>query len=104
MRRERWTSGQEVAKSVSIKSAERKSGGCARKAVGLTSGGLRRVRDDGLREPRGSSSVAQESAERVVGLCRRSTRAGHSPETGETVGLARPATDRVKARTVPREG
>ncbi len=44
MRRERGTSEQMIAKSVSIKSAERKSGGCALKAVELTSGGLRRVR------------------------------------------------------------
>jgi len=55
-------------------------------------------------ESRGSPIAAQESAEGVVGLCRRSTRAGHSPETGETVGLAGPATDRLKARTVSREG
>jgi len=51
MRRERWTSEQLIAKSVSVKSAERKSGGCARKAVGLTSGDLRRVPDEGLGEP-----------------------------------------------------
>jgi len=40
IRRERRTSGQVTAKSKSIKGAERKSGGCARKAVGLTSGEL----------------------------------------------------------------
>jgi hypothetical protein len=51
VRRERRTSGQMTAKSVSIKGAERKSGGCARKAVGLTSGGLRHVPDEGLGEP-----------------------------------------------------
>ncbi len=48
-RRERWTSEPVAAKSISIKGAERRSGGCAWKAVRLTSGGLRRVRDDGLR-------------------------------------------------------
>ena len=40
MRRERQTSGQLTAKSISIKGAERKSDGCARKAVELTSGDL----------------------------------------------------------------
>jgi hypothetical protein len=51
VRRERGTSEHVIAKSVSIKSAERKSGGCAWKAVGLTSGDLRRVPDEGLGEP-----------------------------------------------------
>lgn len=37
------TSGQMIAKSISIKGAGRRSGGCARKAVELTSGDLRRV-------------------------------------------------------------
>lgn len=37
------TSGQVIAKSESIKGAGRKFGGCARKAVELTSGDLRRV-------------------------------------------------------------
>jgi hypothetical protein len=40
MRRERQTSGQLTAKSVSINDAKRKSDGCARKAVELTSGDL----------------------------------------------------------------
>ena len=38
------TSGQMTAKSIAIKGRGGKSGGCAVKAVGLTSGGLRRVR------------------------------------------------------------
>ena len=37
------TSGQEVAKSISIKGLDCKFGGCARKTVGLTPGDLRRV-------------------------------------------------------------
>jgi len=37
------TSGPMIAKSKSIKGAGRKFGGCARKAVELTSGDLRRV-------------------------------------------------------------
>src|SRR5216683_2997855 len=40
-RRERWTSRHSTAKSISIKGAERKSGGWALTAVELTSGGLR---------------------------------------------------------------
>jgi len=40
MRRERQTSGQLTAKSVSIKDAERKSDDCALKAAGITSGDL----------------------------------------------------------------
>ena len=39
------TSGQRAAKSIAIKGRGGKSGGCAVKAVGLTSGGLRRVRN-----------------------------------------------------------
>ena len=38
------TSEPKVAKSIAIKDRGGKSGGCAVKAVGLTSGGLRRVR------------------------------------------------------------
>ena len=40
------TSGQEVAKSISIKGQGCKSGGCARKAAGLTPGDLHRVLRD----------------------------------------------------------
>ena len=40
MRRERGTSRQGTAKSVSIKHAERRSGDCARQAAELTSGDL----------------------------------------------------------------
>ena len=43
-RREHRTSGPLTMKSISIKGAERRFGGCARKAVELTSGGLDRVR------------------------------------------------------------
>ena len=72
-RRERWASGPLTAKPVSIKGAERKSGGRARKADGITSGGLRRVpRVSGLDEPRDSLTAAQKSAEGIVERCRRS--------------------------------
>ena len=56
-----------TAKSVSIKGAKRKSGGCVRKAVGITSGDLSRVPESGLRKPRGFLSAGQKSAEGIVG-------------------------------------
>jgi hypothetical protein len=43
------TSGLVIAKSISIKGAGCKSGGCAWKAVELTSGGLLHVPESGLR-------------------------------------------------------
>jgi len=55
-----------TAKSISIKGAERKSGGCARKASELTPGGLHRVPDSRLRVPRGSLTAMQKSAEGIV--------------------------------------
>src|SRR5215469_10678193 len=42
-RRQRRTSGQRIAKSISIKGAKRRSGGYAPKAIELTPGGLLRV-------------------------------------------------------------
>src|SRR2546429_5551075 len=42
-RRQRRTSGQRIAKSISIKGAKRRSGGCALKAIELTPGDLSRV-------------------------------------------------------------
>jgi hypothetical protein len=56
-----------TAKSLSIKGAKRKSGGCARKAVELTSGDLRHVPESGLRKPRGFLTMAQKSAAGIVG-------------------------------------
>jgi len=52
IRRERGTSGQRTAKSISIKHAERRFGDCARKAAELTSGDL---------------AGRQKSAEGIVG-------------------------------------
>ena len=66
MRRERQTSGQLTAKSISINDAKRKSDGCARKAVELTSGGLCCVADSRLGEPQGDPTTGQKSAEGVV--------------------------------------
>jgi hypothetical protein len=46
-----WTSEQVIAKSTTIKDRGGKSGGRAAKAVDLTSGDLRRVRETGLSGP-----------------------------------------------------
>ncbi|OFW17515.1 MAG: hypothetical protein A3F69_05555 [Acidobacteria bacterium RIFCSPLOWO2_12_FULL_66_10] len=74
MRRERRASGQETAKRMSIKGAERKFGGCVRTAVELIAGGLRRVPNAGLTESEDSVTAAQKSAEGIVG------RGGRRPE------------------------
>ena len=74
------TSGQMTAKSISIKGTGCKSGGCALKAVELTSGDLPLVPDSGLRVERSILTGWQKSAEGVV------------------------AAGAVKARTVPARG
>jgi len=61
------TSGQRIAKSISIKSQGCRSGRCAGKAIELTWGGLRHVPNLELGEPQGDLTVTQESAEGVVG-------------------------------------
>jgi hypothetical protein len=55
-----------TAKSRSIKDAKRKFGGCAWKAVKLTSGDLPHVSNSGLKESQDSLTVRQKSAEGVV--------------------------------------
>jgi hypothetical protein len=55
-----------VAKSISIKSAGCKFGGCALKAVELTSGGLFHVPESGLRVERSTLTVGQKSAAGIV--------------------------------------
>ena len=59
-------SGPKAAKPISIKAAGGKSGGCASKAVELTSGDLRRVSESGLRVKRFILTAAQKSAVGVV--------------------------------------
>ena len=71
------TSGLKVAKSISIKGPGCIFGGCAQKAVGLTPGGLHRVPETGLGEPRGDLSAVQKSAEGIVG---GGNEPGRSPE------------------------
>ena len=56
-----------IAKSMVIKGRGGKSGGRAAKAVGLTSGGLRRVSTTRLRPPQGDPTTVQKSAEGIVG-------------------------------------
>jgi hypothetical protein len=55
-----------TAKSTSIKGAGCKSGGCALKAVELTSGGLSHVPESGLRVEQSILIVRQKSAAGVV--------------------------------------
>ena len=59
-------SGQMIAKPISIKGTGCKSGGCVRKAVELTSGGLPFVRESGLRVERSILTGRQKSAEGVL--------------------------------------
>ncbi len=56
-----------TAKSTSTKSTGGKSGGCARKAVELTSGDPLRVAESRLRMKRFILTVRRESAEGIVG-------------------------------------
>ncbi len=67
-RRERQTSGQLTAKSISIKDVGRKSGDCASNATELPSGGLSCIPDSGLSKPQGKLTAGQKSAEGVVSV------------------------------------
>ena len=64
----RRASGQLTAKPISIKVAGCRSGGCARKAVELTSGDLLCVADLRLKTPQGVLIASQKSAEGIVVL------------------------------------
>jgi hypothetical protein len=55
-----------IAKPISIKDAERKFGGCARKAIELISGDLLHVSDSRLRAKQFPLTVQQKSAAGVV--------------------------------------
>jgi RNA-directed DNA polymerase len=55
-----------TAKSISIKGAGGKSGGCALKAVVLIAGGLLHVPESGLRVERSTLTVRQKSAAGMV--------------------------------------
>jgi hypothetical protein len=99
MRRKRRTSQQVMAKSVSIKGAKRKFGGCAWKAVKLTSGDLSAVSETGLRKPGGFLTGGQKSAEGIVGVGSRPARSRHWPERAETVRDRKAGNAAAKART-----
>jgi hypothetical protein len=59
----RWRASEQwTAKPISIKLTGGKSGGCAWKAVELTSGDLRHVTESGRRRKRFLLTVAQKSA------------------------------------------
>ena len=73
------TSGQRTVKSISIKGTGCKSGGCVRKAVELTSGGLPFVPEPGLRVGRPILTGRQKSAEGIVG---RSAEGPNGPRKG----------------------
>lgn len=60
------TSGQQIAKSISIKGTGCKSGGCVRKAVEITSGDLPFVLESRLRNEQSILTGRQKSAEGVV--------------------------------------
>jgi len=66
-RRQRRTSGQRIAKSISIKGAKRRSGGCAPKAIELTPGDL-------LRVARKATEAAERSPDRGAEVSRRHSR------------------------------
>jgi len=89
-RRERWASGQLTVKPISIKGAERKSGGCARKAARLTSGDLRRVPAGTERVERlfdrgaevSSGHSRREQSVHSIGTLARKGRNGRARRTG----------------------
>jgi hypothetical protein len=56
-----------IAKSLAIKDRVLNPAGVWRKAVGLTSGGLRCVPATGLRSSQGGLTATQKSAEGIVG-------------------------------------
>ena len=97
IRRKCRTSGRLTAKSISIKGAKRRSGGCARKAVELTPGDLLRVRN-GLRPSKGGLTAEQKSAEGIVGHdVGKASEALRRPKGG---AMDRPSRERwPKART-----
>src|SRR5258705_13277139 len=70
-RRKRRTSGQRIAKSISINGAKRRSGGCAPKAIELTPGDLPRVAPTATEEVgRPPDRRAEVSRGRIRSSCR----------------------------------
>ena len=96
-RRKCRTSGQNTAKSISIKGVKRKSGDCARKVEELTPGDLLRVHN-GLRLSKGGLTAGQKSAEGILGHdVGKASEALRKPKGG---AMDRPSRERwPKART-----
>ena len=97
IRRERRTSGQLTAKSVSIKGAKRRFGGCAQKTAELT----QEICSVSHRRPRlsnGGLAAVQKSAEGIVGRdVGKASEALQKPKGG---AMDRPSRERrSKART-----
>ena len=72
IRRERRTSGQRTAKSISIKGAKRRFGDCAQKAAGITPGDLSCVASATERAERRSDHMAEVSRGCSRSRCRQS--------------------------------
>ena len=94
-----------IAKSISIKGAKRRSGGCAPKAIELTPGDLPRVAFGRLRRPRGRLTAGQKSAEGVLGQAvGKASEALQGRKAEQQIGRAgndgrRPERLRVASRT-----
>ena len=98
-RRKRRTSGQRIAKSISINDAKRRSGGCAPKAIELTPGDLPRVASGRLRRSRGRLTAGQKSAEGVLGQAvGKASEALQGRKAEQQIGQA--GNDGPKARTI----
>src|SRR5215469_5964207 len=104
-RRQRWTSGQRIAKSISIKGAKRRSGGCAPKAIELTPGDLSRVAARRLSRSKGRMTARQKSAEGIVGpVVGKASEALQGRKAEQQIGRAgnedrRPERSRAASRT-----
>ena len=99
MRRERWTSGRLIAKSIFIKDAKRRFGNCARKATEFTPGGLLRVPTSELRASQGVLTAEQKSAEGILGQAvGKANEALQSRKAEKQIGRA--GNEGSKARTI----
>lgn len=90
-----------TTKPISINDAKRRSGGCAWKAVKLTSGGLPHVPDVGTERATRLAIVWQKSAEGAVPASERKAR--HSSERRETACASR-GRDNREGPNGPRKG
>src|SRR5262249_47009726 len=85
----RRTSGQRIAKSISINGAKRRSGGCAPKAIELTPGDLPRVAIAATGTAERPSAARQKSAEGVVGqVVGKASEALQSRKAEQQIGRA----------------